>query len=536
MGIPVKLDDLELFFNTIPFGILLFNDEQRVIFANERIHEITGISIESVFNTHFFELLITDEKYLRVANVKVRSAYENDFDDLEIKITKKNSEAVIIHCAASSLDLEEKKHVILAVEDITQRKAFEKVMESSFDNFIQTTIDLDNALKKIKEQRTTLEEYKKHIERELSIARGVQQSLIPLECPKSDTLDIEAATITSSELGGDFYDFYPVEGSRLGIFIADVSGHGVASSLVSSMVKAYMADITDRVDEPKDVLASLNKKVTEAIAGTDFFLTASYMTIDLNSLDTVFANAGHLYTLYFQKKTGTIAHCGEKTKGTVIGSFREVEFTEEQRVLAAGDMLLFFTDGIVEARNAANEFYGSERLELFVKEHENLAPKKFVDKLFSDVKKFAGERAKSDDQTCICVKVKQPVKTRDEKLKIDDAYRNGRKYIRLKQFRSALREYERVLAIEPLAVGAHSAIGQILSICGNYSEAEKHLKKAIEIDPNYHQGYYYVGIVLYNQKKFDEAKKYWLMLRENTGSYKNIDDYIAKVDHSIKLE
>ena len=124
-----------------------------------------------------------------------------------------------------------------------------------------------------------------------------------------------------------------------------------------------MADITDRYEHPKDVLLQLNSKVTDAIAGTDFFLTAFFAVINTDTLDLVCANAGHAYTMLCRNNSTEIRQIGENTKGTVLGSFKEIEFSEEKITLEAGDSLLFFTDGIVEARNDQKEFYSAERLE-----------------------------------------------------------------------------------------------------------------------------------------------------------------------------
>jgi tetratricopeptide (TPR) repeat protein len=118
----------------------------------------------------------------------------------------------------------------------------------------------------------------------------------------------------------------------------------------------------------------------------------------------------------------------------------------------------------------------------------------------------------------------------DIKKVVDTAFKNGRKYVKEKQYSAAINEFLKIIKYDKKSSGAYSYLGQVFGIFGDFKKAESCLAKAIELNDSYVQGYYFLGIILYKQEKYKAAKECWLKLKEIAGDFKNVDDYIEKIE------
>ena len=173
------------------------------------------------------------------------------------------------------------------------------------------------------------------VESELRTARGIQESIIPSRPPDVPGLDIAAVYKPASQVGGDFYDFVPLSDNRLGVFIADVSGHGVPAALVASMLKIAIA-AQDHHASPSDLLANLNRLFCGRLHRQ--FFTAAYAVISPHSI--AYSTGGHPPLLLNGREL--------VTPGFVLGRRRDATFVTATQPLAAGDVIVLYTDGVVE--------------------------------------------------------------------------------------------------------------------------------------------------------------------------------------------
>ena len=516
-------------------GFIVFDNNKKVVYVNDKIVEYTGYPAEELLSTHFFDLLVFDDKYIQLAHSKLDGVYQRPFTDFELTIKSKAGTNVVFHISGSAFEEKSQRYAVLVVEDITKKKEFEKVIESTYDNIMQSTIDLDAALKKIKEQRRVLEEYKAKIERELRVAMTVQKAIIPKEFLSNSNLRVWGVSNPNTELGGDYFDFFTPDESKLGILIADVSGHGVPSALITTMIKVYFERYGKEFVEPEKVFSMVNNEVTRTLQETGFYFTAFYSLLDLDTMVITSTCAGHDFAICYIPDKDEILQLGKTEKGTIIGTFEEAEYDSSLFQLQKDYKVLYFTDGITEARDKNNEFFGIERVISLLKENNNLGPKEFIELLIKTVEKFSEGVAAQDDRTVIMLEVLNVPEPgdipKDELQKIiDTAFRNGRRYVKEKQYSAAINEFLKIIKFDESSSGAYSYLGQVFGIFGDFDKAEECLNKAIELNDTYVQGYYFLGIILYKQKKYQEAKECWLRLKKIAGDFKNVDEYIKKIE------
>jgi serine phosphatase RsbU (regulator of sigma subunit) len=238
------------------------------------------------------------------------------------------------------------------------------------------------------------------INKELEIARRIQSSTLPQSIPVFAGLEIAARYVPMSAVAGDFYDFLVVDDKHVGILIADVTGHGVPAALIASMLKVAFAGQAAHAHDPARVLAGLNA----ALCGKfeEHFVTAAYLFMDLEKSLLRYSAAAHPPLLLASRGAGNIREVEEN--GLMLGMFPEAAYSSVEISVAAGDRCLLCTDGVFEAKNAAQEEFGKSRCKQFLETHLDVPPSRFADALLSSIASFSGHnsnRAQEDDITLL---------------------------------------------------------------------------------------------------------------------------------------
>jgi serine phosphatase RsbU (regulator of sigma subunit) len=242
------------------------------------------------------------------------------------------------------------------------------------------------------------------IEQELEIARRIQTAILPKEMPLTQGVDIAVRYSPMTEVAGDFYDFLVLDSSRLGLLVADVSGHGVPAALVASMVKVGFGVQRSHASDPSRVLAGLNQVLYGQLDGQ--FVTAGYLYIDTERNKLRYAGAAHPPLLRCNRATGKVEALEEN--GLMLGPFPEPRYQNVEIEFNAGERIVLVTDGILEAADASGEFFGEERLREFVAGHSRLGAESFADELLQEVTRWSASDAgaeQSDDITLAVVDI-----------------------------------------------------------------------------------------------------------------------------------
>lgn len=282
----------------------------------------------------------------------------------------------------------------------------------AFD-FVTKPIDLDDleatltkTVKEAIERKTAIQNHEKltYIQNELSVASRIQTSLLPRTFPPfphRPEFDIHAAMLPAREVGGDFFDFFFVDEQHLGFVIGDVSGKGIPAALFMAVSRTFLKATALTGLSPATCLAQINGQLyQESVAG--MFVTLFYGVLDTRSGEVRFCNGGHNLP-YVLRKNGTV-EATDKVGGVVVGAMRNSEYTEGSLVLASGDGLVLYTDGITEAMDRQEQEYAEARLEAHLKSVNNSPASEIIKSVMQDVKSFSAGMAQHDDMTMLTLR------------------------------------------------------------------------------------------------------------------------------------
>ncbi len=249
-------------------------------------------------------------------------------------------------------------------------------------------VAIDNALRIKKERRQV-----QHIRAEQDEARRIQQTLLPRSAPLFPGFHLETDWVPAGAVAGDWYDFIPLEGGRVAIVLADVSGKGMPAALLMSAVRGMLRSLASIAGGPGEVLSRVNQLLLEDATGR--YVTMIYAVLDPARRTLTFASAGHPWPLLCHSDGVRPLHTDA---GLPLGLLPS-QFTEHTITLCHDFRLLFYTDGISEALNCENEEFGSDRLREFVASH-----KCSVSELMQTIRQFGGECGLKDDATVILLR------------------------------------------------------------------------------------------------------------------------------------
>ena len=242
------------------------------------------------------------------------------------------------------------------------------------------------------------------VDAELQVVADIQRSLLPKTLPAVPTLDLAAYYQTSRRAGGDYYDFFPLPEGRWGIFLADVSGHGTPAAVLMAVTHSIAHAHAGPPDPPSQLLAFINGHLTARYT-TDSgkFVTAFYGIYDPAQRRLTYACAGHCPPRIRRGDDGRLESMDEE--GSLpLGIDPDTTYENSVSVLSPGDRVLFYTDGITEARSPGGELFGMGRLDTVLRASQGSAAN-LIDQTLAAVEAFTGGRPPTDDRTLLGVRV-----------------------------------------------------------------------------------------------------------------------------------
>jgi serine phosphatase RsbU (regulator of sigma subunit) len=250
------------------------------------------------------------------------------------------------------------------------------------------------------------------LEGELNAARAIQMGLLPqrfIGAPERPEVDIDGMIEPARVVGGDFYDFLMLDSRRLSFAIADVSGKGVPAALFMAMSKEVLRAATLSHGEALDqVFAEANKRISAVsndmagVGANMMFVTVFAGVLDVVTGKLAYVSAGHEPPFVLRPDCTATRLLGRG--GPPLGSVDEFPYSVEQRQLAAGEMLLLYTDGVTEAEDRQNSFYGEARLEQVLASAPRTGAHAVVDFVREEVRHFAAGAEQADDITLLAVR------------------------------------------------------------------------------------------------------------------------------------
>jgi len=252
---------------------------------------------------------------------------------------------------------------------------------------------------------------KERLEQELQIARNIQMSLLPQGPLRMPGVELAGHCEPAREVGGDYYDFLPLDDDRLGILIADVAGKGTSAALYMAELKGIVFSLSQLHASPRQLLIDANRIISKHLDSSSF-ITMTYVVVDTRARTITCARAGHCPLIYVPgPNAASRAAQTLVPDGMVLGlqvdtgdSFARL-LEEITLPLGRGDLFLLYTDGISEAMNTSGDYFGDARLAELARQHADMASDELRERILREVHAFTGDAAQHDDMTMVLIKI-----------------------------------------------------------------------------------------------------------------------------------
>lgn len=237
------------------------------------------------------------------------------------------------------------------------------------------------------------------MQEEIRLAARIQSDLLPRTLPVLPGYEIAGKNIPAQAVGGDYFDFIPLDDRRVAVCLADVSGKGLPASLLMSNTQATIRSQSLMNAQPAECMARANALLYRT-TGPEKFVTMFYGILDTNAHVLTYSNAGHDRPFLL-----TVAECSRlDTTGTVLGITEQFDYHQGTVALARADAIVVYSDGVTESCNEVDEFFGEGRMESLLRAHREAPASALADRIIQAAREFAGRREQADDMTVVVVK------------------------------------------------------------------------------------------------------------------------------------
>jgi len=388
-----------VFFYKAPEASVIADNDGKILMANEKIKEIFGEIIEEKNYLYNVNFLNSNSENIFDPSI-IKSYFEFEFENREI--TYKKPEGFILYFLLSQkkIDIDENKYLFLSFKNVTDFVSYKKIFEELYDSLTTKTIELDTVIIEKEKAYKLLKQKDDEMLRQLNLAREVQKGIFPEINETINNFSLYSRLKAASIVSGDFFSVWKTEDRYIDFIIADVTGHGVPSALITMMLKMSLQTRIAEYKTPEDILEAVKNDMHGILSNATIFVTLIFARIDTNNGNISILDCGHTPPIIL-KNNGEVKVVD--INGMMLGVIDELDMGNVDTNIEKGDMIIFITDGIIEAQNQEGEFYEKyfyEKLKKIYKE----SPETIVDETIFDLYKFVNKEEFSDDATIVCVK------------------------------------------------------------------------------------------------------------------------------------
>ena len=368
------------------------------------------------------------------------------------------------------------------------------------------------------------------IQKQLDMASVIQRSMLPDRLDDWNEIKFSVRYNAMEKIGGDFYDIFQLKDNKIGIIIADVSGHGIPAALITAMAKISFGNAGILFDSPRRIFQEVNKNIIEHMKTQDY-LTCFMIAVD-DDYNVTYSNASHQKAILLRGASDEVEHLD--TGGLFIGALEEARDTyeEKQLKLEYGDRIILYTDGIPEAQNNKKEEYSDEGFERSILGHRGKDLEDFTEAIISDVRAHMGDVGALDDITLFIIELAW-----DEAI---DTVKSSKKMVAAHKYLEAIELLENGLEKFPGNQKILYNLAKNYFRVNNYSKAVGTIEKYIEKDKKNKFAYYINGASYYQMMDYKAAVEEFnlaIAIDQNmvnalfalAMSYKNLADYDSAV-------
>jgi phosphoserine phosphatase RsbU/P len=260
-------------------------------------------------------------------------------------------------------------------------------------------LELERAYRELQDAQADLVD-KERLERELELACELQQSFLPHEFPSLPGFQCAALNLPARQVGGDFYDVFPLSANCIGLVIADVSDKGMPAALYMVLSRSLIRAEAQRSDSPRKVLLAVNRLLQE-LNQSAMFVTVFFGVLDISRGLLTYVRAGHDRPLLLRAANNECIVLD--SRGIVLGVLDEIELEEVQVVVNSGDRLVLYTDGITDAMNPQGELFDMQRLKDLVCSAGAASARELCDVIFDRLEQYQAGATQADDMTVMVI-------------------------------------------------------------------------------------------------------------------------------------
>ncbi len=239
------------------------------------------------------------------------------------------------------------------------------------------------------------------VKKEMEIAQQIQMGLLPGQPPDLPGVELAGRCLPATQVGGDYYDFFLSADNRVGLVIADVSGHNIGAALMMAVARSTLRSEVLTQKSPAQILQNTNWVLYEDLTHAELFITMFYAEYDINTRVLRYSNGGHNHPIVLREGSCSFLDA----EGMLIGMLESVDFEEKTFHLRPNDFVIFYTDGVVEAVNEEGEMFKLERLCQVVESHAQQHAHELLDSIYQELSRYSGTTLRSDDITVVVLKI-----------------------------------------------------------------------------------------------------------------------------------
>jgi sigma-B regulation protein RsbU (phosphoserine phosphatase) len=394
-------------------GVVVHAPDTRILLSNYRAQELLGLTEDQMLGKkdidpawHFLRedgARLPQDEY--PVNVVINQS--NSLRNYITGIKNPNSKDiiwVIVNAFPEYDDNNRLKQIVVTFWDYTQLKLAEAALAKRTNDLARTNIELQRQMEERALVENELKKKQQQIAKDLEVAAGIQQSLIPACSPWNRSIRIAWHFEPCEQIGGDIFNFQYTGPNHISFYMLDVCGHGVSSALISTAVSQFLqtnyelSDSASKVVQPETVLNSLNRVFP--FERFDSFFTIVYVTVDYVNGRLSYSCAGHPAPILL-RADGQLEVLD--MHGPVIGAGDGQPFRQEDRQLQPGNKIILYTDGVLDHSNPAGDFFAKHRFYEALKKHGDQPVQTLMDSLQTTIKDFAGPAKSGDDLSMMVI-------------------------------------------------------------------------------------------------------------------------------------
>lgn len=527
----VNYKPVDLFYSNFRHLMISKEDYEKKVQADEYRKELLGAPFLIINNPKELERVTSfPEKYYALAILTIMQ------EDEPYAVVQ------VGYCTEDkTIGSQDKQKLEFLANSMSQNIIIISLYESLEEKIKQRTLELQKTNEDLTQFNNALNVLNKEIKREMIAASAIQKAILPQEIPFSKMIELGCKlkampdeTLTEAErkkieISGDYYDIFEIGDGKIGLLIADVTGHGVPSALITTMSK--ISFYTQSLDggTTAEICSRVNKEIYEAIGigDTGFYVTVFFSIYDTNTGILQYTNAGHYEGVIIRNGSKAIERIS--SEGFFIGSFEGAEYGFNESILRENDKFILYTDGMVELKNPNGAFY-EDVLDQKLISFSDKAPQEMVDEIFKDSEVFRQDAPIKDDQTLLVFQPKvipNPAKELHKHKKISDlgigeeAGSSGNEQELNKRFLKVVKDFneknfseafeKEVDEILPLLnnPNIYYIKGMLLKNKDLYEEAIPYFQNVEKLAPQNVSSLNVLALCYYKIKNYNKAKEYW---------------------------